>query len=189
MRQGLNSKNKKKNNVKISPKFFILLAAIIIVIVVIVLIVKGGKNDDSKITLDGSGNANVDGQQVNNNQEIEYDGNPYNVPQSYTTTVNDFIGESGEELDENTLPSIKEEIKSKFTSMSTEQIGINVDMQNIRIIFNQGTTTIADNNCLVFSVYEQKDGSLNFVSKYAMSTNTEILYKYDSSANMFNMIQ
>ena len=62
-------------------------------------------------------------------------------------------------------------------------------MSNVKIVFNQGTTIIADNTCLVFAVYEQKDNSLNFISKYAMSIDTEVLYKYDSESLVFNMIE
>ncbi len=77
----------------------------------------------------------------------------------------------------------------KFKSIPADKLKLNISMDNARLIFNQGTTTIANNKCLVFVAYEEKDNALNFISKYAMSIDTSILYKYDSEALVFNMLE
>ena len=62
-------------------------------------------------------------------------------------------------------------------------------MSNISIIFNQVTTTIAGKNCLVFAVYEEKGNESNFISKFAMSIDMSVLYKFDSNTLIYNMIE
>lgn len=179
-----------KKQTKIDKKRLLIITAIVIVIIaLIVLVIRVINNDEDKATVDGT-SSTIDGQNVtDDSSKVEYDGNPYNVPQDYTQTVNEFVGESGEALDENTLNEVKDNITNKFKQIPGEKLGINVDMSTIKIIFNQGTTTIADNACLVFVVYEEKDDKLNFISKYAMSIDANVLYKYDSQNLVFNMIE
>ena len=179
-----------KKQLKLDKKrLLISIAIIVIIIAVVVLIVKIATNNEDKITIDGNAST-IDGQNITDeSSEVEYDGNPYNVPQDYTQTLNEFVGETGEALDENTLNEVKDNIMNKFKGISTDKLGISADMSSVKIVFNQGTTIIADNTCLVFAVYEQKDNSLNFISKYAMSIDTEVLYKYDSESLVFNMIE
>lgn len=189
MRKG---KKVAKVNVKRLAIAIIVLVIIVVAIVMIVKNIKKNPDDidikDSGITLDGS-TPGIEGGSMTNSQEIEYDGNPYNVPQDYTKTVNEFVGETGEALDSETLSTVKQNIIEKFKQGYSEKYGINVDMSNVRIIYNQGTTTIAGNTCLVFVVYEEKDGDLTFISKFAMSINTEVLYKYNSETFMYSMIE
>jgi hypothetical protein len=179
-----------KKQLKLDKKrLLIFVAVVIVVIAVVVLIVKIVNNNEEKITIDGNASS-IDGQNITDeSSQVEYDGNPYNVPQDYTQTLNEFVGETGEALDENTLNEVKDNIINKFKGISTDKLGISVDMSNVKIVFNQGTTIIADSTCLVFAVYEQKDNNLNFISKYAMSIDTEVLYKYDSESLVFNMIE
>lgn len=187
---------KGKKLAKVNMKRLIVFIAIVVVIIVaIVILVKNLNkkidNIDLKnkgITLDGT-DQTIEGGNITNSQEIEYDGNPYNVPQDYTKTVNEFVGESGEELDSGTLSTVKQNIIEKFKQDYSEKYGISIDMSNVRIIFNQGTTTIADNTCLVFAVYEEKDENLTFISKFAMSLNIEVLYRYNSKTFMYSMIE
>lgn len=180
-----------KKQLKLDKKrLLIFVAVVIVVIAVVVLIVKVVNNNEEKITIDGNASSIDDGQNVTDeSSQVEYDGNPYNVPQDYTQTLNEFVGETGEALDENTLNEVKDNIMNKFKGISTDKLGISADMSSVKIVFNQGTTIIADNTCLVFAVYEQKNNSLNFISKYAMSIDTEVLYKYDSESLVFNMIE
>ncbi len=179
-----------KKQLKLDKKrLLISIAIIVIIIAVVVLIVKIATNNEDKITIDGNAST-IDGQNITDeSSEVEYDGNPYNVPQDYTQTLNEFVGETGETLDEATLNEVKTNITNKFKGISADKLGIDIDMSTIKIVFNQGTTIIADNTCLVFAVYEQKDDTLNFISKYAMSIDTNVLYKYDSQALVFNMIE
>lgn len=187
---------KGKRLARVNKKRLILFVAIVIIVIVaIILLVKNINkkidNIDIKnngITLDGT-DPKIEGGNMTNSQEIEYDGNPYNVPQDYTKTVNEFVGESGEALDSVTLSTVKESIIDNFKKNYSEKYGINVNMENVKIIFNQGTTTIADNTCLVFAVYEEQGDNLAFISKFAMSINTEILYKYNSETFMYSMIE
>ena len=179
-----------KRQTKIDKKRLLIITAIVIVIIaLIVLVIRVINNDEDKITVDGTSSTIVGQNVTDDSSKVEYDGNPYNVPQDYTQTVNEFVGESGEALDENTLNEVKDNITNKFKQIPGEKLGINVDMSTIKIIFNQGTTTIADNACLVFVVYEERDDKLNFISKYAMSIDTNVLYKYDSQNLVFNMIE
>lgn len=178
-----------KKKVKINKARLITsILVVIIVIVAIVLIAKKANKQPEKITLDGSTQV-IENKQITNTQEIEYDGNPYNVPQSYTTTVNEFVGEDGSAIDANELSTIKVKIEEKFKSISAEKLGINADMSNITIVFNQATTTIAEKNCLVFAVYEIKGDESNYISKFAMSEDATVLYKFDSESLIYNMIE
>lgn len=179
---------KKRSKINKKRLIIFIVIAVLIIGIVVAATVKLLNKDNKDITLDGT-DQTIEGNNMTNNQEIEYDGNPYNVPQDYTETVNEFVNESGEVLDENTLSEVKQNITDKFKQLPTDKLGINTDMSNIRIVFNQGTTKVADSTCLVFVVYEEKDNSLNFISKYAMSIDTNIVYKYDSTALIYNMIE
>jgi hypothetical protein len=178
-----------KSKTKVNKKRLLFsIIVLIIIIVAIILIVKNIGKKDSNITLDGT-SQKIDGVSVSNSQEIEYDGNPYSVPQEYTVAVDEYVYTDGEAIDDSSLNEIKQSMIEKFKQSSTDNLQLDADMQNIRIIFNQGTTTIADSTCLVFVVYEEKDDSLNFKSKYAMSLDTKVIYKYDSESLVYNMLE
>lgn len=176
-----------KKTVKVNRKrlcAFIVIFVAIIAVIIISIVLSKRKN----LTLDGS-KTKVDGASITNNQEIEYDGNPYNVPQAYVETVNQYVDEKGNALEGADLSNVKNNIIDKFKSYSNEKLGFEASMDNIKIVFNQGTTTIAENTCIVFAVYEIVDDSLDYISKYAMSIDTNVIYKFDSEAFVFRMIQ
>lgn len=177
-----------RKGTKVNKKRLGIFIAILIIIILLIVVICKAIGNKSEITLNGK-DKTIDGNNMSNSQEIEYDGNPYNVPQDYTETVNEYVGESGEAIDENTLSGIKQSIMDKFKGIPADKLKLDINMDNSRIIFNQGTTIIANNKCLVFVVYEEKDGALNFISKYAMSIDTSVLYKYDSDALIFNMLE
>ena len=180
-----------KNKIKVNRlRLVIVILLVILVIAGIVFLVKCLRKDNKQeITLDGTNNVIDEGKVISNSQDIEYDGNPYNVPQDYTQTTNEYINETGDIIDQSTLTNLKQDIENKFRSIPNEKLGINVDMSNISIIFNQVTTTIAGKNCLVFAVYEEKGNESNFISKFAMSIDMSVLYKFDSNTLIYNMIE
>lgn len=177
-----------RKGTKVNKKRLGIFIAILVILIILIVVICKAISNKSEITLNGT-DQTIGGNNISNSQEIEYDGNPYNVPQDYTETVTDFVNESGEAIDENTLAGIKQNIMDKFKSISVDKLKLNINMDNARLIFNQGTTIIANNKCLVFVVYEEKDNALNFISKYAMSLDTSVLYKYDSDALVFNMLE
>lgn len=175
-----------KKTLKVNKKrLSIFIAIVVIVIVAIIVVILSKKN---KLILDSS-KTKVDGTSVSNAQDIEYDGNPYNVPQAYVETIDKYVDEQGEDLDSTTLNTVKNNIIDKFKSYSNEKLGFEASMDSLKIVFNQGTTTIAENTCIVFAVYEIADGSLKYISKYAMSIDTSVIYKFDSEEFVFRMIQ
>lgn len=178
-----------RKGTKVNKKRLIIFVVVIVIIIIAIVLLIKNLNKDKDITLDGTEQITIDSQVAINEQDIEYDGNPYNVPQEYTQTVNEFIGDTGEALDENTLITVKEDIENKFRSISPDKLGINSEMANVKITFNPVTTTIAGKNCLVFAVYEEKDNQSIFISKYAMSVDTSVLYKFNSDTLVYNMIE
>ena len=104
-----------KKQLKLDKKrLLIFVAVVIVVIAVVVLIVKVVNNNEEKIIIDGNASSIDDGQNVTDeSSQVEYDGNPYNVPQDYTQTLNEFVGETGETLDEATLNEVKTNINDE----------------------------------------------------------------------------
>ncbi len=174
----------KKIDIKRLSIFLVLVAVIIAVIVIIVVNSKG----DNDITLDGTQDP-MSGGSMNNNAQIEYDGNPYNVPEIYAENVPEFIDEQGQEIDDATMENIKSEITNKFKSLPADKLGLSTDPQTAHLVFNKGTTKIADYTCVVFAVYENVENSLVFKSKFAMTIDTNTLYSFDSETLMYNMIE
>ncbi len=175
--------------VKINKKRLVtILVVVIVVIIAIIMIVKNVNKDKNEITLDGT-TTNIENKTITNEQQIEYDGNPYNVPQDYTQTVSGYVDDSNNEMSGDEISQIKRNIEEKFKSVSTDKLGISANMDSIVINFNPVTTTIAEKKCLVFAVYTEENNELNFVSKYAMSVDASTLYKFDSEKLIYNMIE
>lgn len=183
------SRQGKKINIKLDLKRLILAAIVLIaIVVVVVLIVKAINKKSDDISLDGSAAGIIEKAEMINKVEAEYDGNPYNVPESFTTSDNTYAGESGEQLTDAQINEAKNVIRNKFLSYSSEELGIVNNMDAVRVIFNSGTTVIADSTCLVFNAYEEVDGALQYICKFAMSLDGSILYKFDADLFVYRMI-
>ncbi len=183
------NKQGRKTNSKLNFKRIIpAIIALILIIVVIVLIVKAVTRKSDDISLDGSSAGLIEKAEMINKLEAEYDGNPYNVPETFTTTEDTYVGESSEELSASEISDVKNTIISKFKSYSPEELGIDCSMDNVRMIFNTGTTTIADTKCLVFNTYKVDGESMQYISKFAMSIDGNTLYKFDNQLFVYRMI-
>lgn len=162
--------------------------AVVLIVVVIVMIVKAVNRKSGDISLDGESAGLIEKAEMINKLEAEYDGNPYNVPETFTTTESTYVGVESEELSANEVSNIKSTITNKFKSYSTEELGINCSMDNVRMIFNTGTTTIADTKCLVFNTYSVDGESMQYIAKFAMSIDGSTLYKFDNQLFVYRMI-
>jgi len=183
------NKQGRKINSKLNFKRIIpAIIALILIIVVIVLIVKAVTRESDDISLDGSSAGLIEKAEMINKLEAEYDGNPYNVPETFTTTEDTYVGESSEELSASEISDVKNTIISKFKSYTPEELGIDCSMDNVRMIFNTGTTTIADTKCLVFNAYKVDGESMQYISKFAMSIDGNTLYKFDNQLFVYRMI-
>lgn len=162
--------------------------ALVLIIVVIVMIVKAVTRKSDNISLNGESAGLIEKAEMINKLEAEYDGNPYNVPETFTTTESTYVGEESEELSADEISNVKNTIINNFKSYSPEELGINCSMDNVRMIFNTGTTTIADTKCLVFNVYSVDGEAMQYVSKFAMSIDGNTLYKFDNQLFVYRMI-
>ena len=162
--------------------------ALVLIIVVIVMIVKAVTRKSDNISLNGESAGLIEKAEMINKLEAEYDGNPYNVPETFTTTESTYVGEESEELSADEISNVKNTIINKFKSYSPEELGINCSMDNVRMIFNTGTTTIADTKCLVFNTYKVDGESMQYISKFAMSIDGNTLYKFDNQLFVYRMI-
>lgn len=178
---------KAKTNVdfkKLIPAIIVLIAIVVIVILVVKVVNK--KGDD--ISLDSSTSGLIEKAEMINKAEAEYDGNPYNVPESFTTKEETYGGENSASLSEQEVENAKAVISSSFKAYTADQLGIVINMDAVRLIFNTGTTIIADTTCLVFNVYEEVDDSLKYICKFAMSVDGTTLYRFDDEVFVYRMI-
>lgn len=187
-------------------RLFISILVLIIIIVTIVFAIKFSGNGDET-----SGDFNMDGSQETvdsqNSQEGGEEKQPdqttavpdqspsvsdaptTSVPQQETENVTEFIDESGNKLEEDTLQTSKDSIIQAFKAIPSEKLGITADLSTAKIMFNQGITTIADKDCFVFNVYVLEDGKLKNIGTYAMSRDTEVLYKLNSETSDYDLIE
>ena len=161
---------------------------LVVVILGVVLIVKAITKDKKEISLDGSTSSVVEKAEMINKLEAEYDGNPYNVPETYTEKDDGFYNQDKKELTDEEITKIKSDIVDRLNSYTADELGLDIDMSKLRTIFNTGTTKIGDSQCFVFNVYEEEDGKLNYITKMAMSIDLKTIYKYDSELFVYRMI-
>ena len=183
----MSKQGRKANKIDIN-RLIPAIIALVLIIVVIVMIVKAVTRKSDNISLNGESAGLIEKAEMINKLEAEYDGNPYNVPETFTTTESTYVGEESEELSVDEISNVKNTIINKFKSYSPEELGINCSMDNVRMIFNTGTTTIADTKCLVFNVYSVDGEAMQYVSKFAMSIDGNTLYKFDSQLFVYRMI-
>ena len=87
-----------RKGTKVNKKRLSIFITILVILIILIVVICKAIGNKSEITLNGT-DQTIGGNNVSNSQEIEYDGNPYNVPQDYTETVTDFVNESGEAID------------------------------------------------------------------------------------------
>src|SRR5699024_1247133 len=95
----------------------------------------------------------------------------------------------GNELDGEDLSKIKDNIVQAFKKVSLDKLGLDVNLDEARVIFNKGTTIIDQNNCFVFCIYVMKDNLLRNVGMYAMTKDTKTLYKFNSDTLTYDLIE
>lgn len=153
---------------------FILILLVIVIAIVMVVNSNIGNNGES------SGDFNLDGTKKNT------DSNTIAISQSETSSVNEYVDASGNKLDDGTLKKNKDNIIVAFKQIPAEKLGLNIDLNSAKIMFNQGTTTIKDKQFLVFNVYSQAGKN---VGTYAMSIDTEVVYKYNTNTLEYELIE
>ncbi len=177
---------KKINLKKFIPAICVLLA----IIVIIVIIVCSSKNKKIEENPGDSGlnSGNVDNSSASNvtnngneNPVTSEENNELNVPQVNTSSTNEYVDDSGSKIEEETVESIQEKIKAKFKTIPQSDLKLdNVDLESARFIFGEGVMSIAKKDCFGFSVYVLDGEYLVNAGMYAMSTDTEVLYRYDT---------
>lgn len=188
---------------KVNKKRLLLsILILIIIIVAIVFAIKFSGNGEET-----SGDFNMNGSQENvdsqNSQEGQVEQQPTqtpsvsepaentpstSVPQQETENVTEFVDESGNKLEEDTLQASKDSIVQAFKAIPSERLGITADLNTAKIMFNQGITTIAENECFVFNVYVLEENKLKNIGTYAMSRDTQVLYKLNSQTLEYDLI-
>lgn len=187
----------KKTNKLNKKRLFLSIMILIILIVAIVLIVKfagNGEETNGNFNL-GDSQENVDtpnsqeGGDTQPDQTSAVPDGTNSVPQNETESVGDFVDESGNKLEEDTLQTSKDAITQAFKAISPDKLGLEVDLNSARIMFNQGITTIAENECFVFSVYVQDGETMKNIGTYAMSRDTKVLYKFNLDTLVYDLIE
>lgn len=182
-------------------RLFLSIMILIIIIVAIVMAVKfSGNGDETAGDFNlGDSQENVDSQnsqeggqeqnQSTTTPEQNVNNTTTSVPQQETENVTEFVDESGNKLEEDTLQTSKDSIIQAFKAIPSEKLGITADLSTAKIMFNQGITTIAENECFVFNVYVLEDGKLKNIGTYAMSRSTEVLYKLNAETSDYDLIE
>lgn len=187
---------------KINKKrLFLSILILIIIIVAIVFAIKFSGNEEvtnGDFNMGGS-QENVDAQnsqeggqepvQPTTTPEQEGTTTTTSVPQIETENVTEFVDESGNKLEENTLQTNKDSIIQAFKAIPSETLGITADLSTAKIMFNQGITTIAETECFVFNVYVQEGEKLKNIGTYAMSRDTQVLYKFNSQTLEYDLVE
>lgn len=191
--------------VKINKKrLFLSIMILIIIILVIVFGIKLIGNKDET-----SGDMNLDGSQETvdtpSQEDVPVQENAVpgvvddlsgdtqesevTVPQQATDNVEEFVDEQGNKMDENVLQTNKDTIIQAFKAIPADKLGLTADLASAKIMFSQGITTIATNECFVFNVYVNENGSLKNAGVYAMSRDTTVLYKFNSASLEYELIE
>lgn len=174
---------KNKNFKRFLPAIGILAA----IVVVITVIATSSKNSEENKSDSGMNTGNIENGTSssagdNNNTSAEpVTGNPLDVPQVNTSSTNEYIDDSGSAMAQETVGSIQEQIIAKFKTIPQERLNLkNVDLDSARIMFGEGVMKIANKECLGFTVYVLNGNYLQSAGMYAMSIDTEVLYRYDT---------
>lgn len=183
--------------IKNKKKMILIIVAVIILVVVMIFAFKMLNKNEVNMSVDANGNA-IDGSLRADGSEIklkddgttsDYTYNPNSIPQKDTDYNEQYLDNKGNELSGEDLSKIKDNIIQEFKEVPIDKLGLDVDLNNIRIIFNQGTTLIDKNNCLVFCIYVAENNTLRNVGMYAMSEDTKVLYKFNSDALTYDLIE
>lgn len=173
-------------------RLFLSILILIIIIVAIVFAIKfsgNGEVTNGDFNMGGS-QENVDAQNSQEGgQEPVQPTTTTSVPQKETENVTEFVDESGNKLEENTLQTNKDSIVQAFKAIPSETLGITADLSAAKIMFNQGITTIAETECFVFNVYVQEGEKLKNIGTYAMSRDTQVLYKFNSQTLEYDLVE
>ena len=186
---------------KISKKKIILIViAVILVIVIAFVIFKLVNKSELNLNVDANGNVvndnieNSDGtdaqlQQGEQNSNLKNTYNPNSIPQKDTEYIEQYIDDKGNEVGGEDLSKIKDNIVQAFKKVPMDKLGLDVNLDEVRVIFNQGTTVIDKNNCFVFCIYIAQDNTLKNVGMYAMTKDTKTLYKFNSESMTYDLIE
>lgn len=149
---------------------------IIVIIIAIISIIFSSKEDNNENNADfsiGKTKENIDTGLVT-------------ISQNDTATVNEYVDNNGNKLDDNTLKQTKDNIMTSFKRISSDKLGQDIDISRCKIIFNKGTTTIKENSFLVFNVYSQEGKN---IGTYAMSIDTNTIYRYNTQTLEYELIE
>lgn len=175
---------KKINFKRFLPAIGILVAIIIIIIV----IVTSSKKSEENKSDSGMNTGNIETGTVSNTEENQGQSEEENateesldVPQANTTSTNEYVDNTGATIEEGTVESIQAQIEEKFKSIPLDRLQLNgVDLENAKLIFGEGVMRIGDKDCFGFTVYVANGKYMKSAGMYAMSKDTEVLYRYDT---------
>lgn len=172
---------KKKNiNVKRLIPFIVIVCVIILVIVVVCTNGKKEVNDED---------FGLSGQVSPYKAQENLVSDENTVYQKDIITNEEVLTLEGEEIVNEDLETAKANIEAAIYAMTKEELGLEVEMEETKIFFNEGSTNIYGKNCIVFSLYAQSGDYLKNKGTFAMSSDTNILYKYDSGVMAYKLIK
>lgn len=172
-------------------RFIPIVCVVLIIIVIIIAVILGARNkNNEESNADSSLNSGTVEQNTSSNATDENNDDTssstteetsLDVPQLDTSSTNEYVEEDGSKIEEATVESIQESMKAKFKTVSKEDLCLeDVDLDSARFIFGEGVINIAKKDCFGFSVYVLNGQYLENAGTFAMSLDTEVLYRYDT---------
>jgi len=168
---------------------------ILIIVVIIVAIIFSTLNKEKEdITVNGDidsiGSKEIlnPGKSQDDNQ-VDNGDNTEGIHINDTVNVDKYVDETGKELTTEEMTIEKEKISNKFKSISPDILGLNVDMSEVKLMYNQGTNNIDGNICYVFSVYVPNGDTVSKIGTYAISTDLLVLYRFNSDTMKYELIK
>ncbi len=172
--------------------------AIVILVIIVIIAFKLFDKREVNLSVDANGNTVSNGNLNSNGSEAQlqddetnsdYTYDPNSIPQKDTDHIEQYVDDKGNEISGEELSKVKDNIVQAFKKVSTDKLGLDVDLNNVRIIFNQGTTIIDQNSCLVFCVYVAENDELKNSGMFAMTKDTKVLYKFNSDTLTYDLIE
>ena len=176
----------------INIKRFLPALGILVAIIVIILVIVYSSNKQENTNLPEDDNVNSVNENIENNESTsnedvsdseQSEENSLDVPQVDTSSTNEYVDDSGEQIEGGTIEDTQAKIEEKFKSIPLDRLNLQgVYLNSAKIIFGEGVMKIANKDCFGFSVYVLDGSYMKSAGTFAMSMDTEVLYRYDTSS-------
>lgn len=180
---------------KVTNKKKLIISLIIVIIVIVIIIVMIKFRKSNKIENNVENNIDI-GENTNGSSSSNVESVPASepstgaqtVPQNETVYYNEYMDENKNDLSDSDAKAIRQKIIDNFKSRDMNELGINTDASNIKIVFSSGTTFIDNRGCFVFYVYVQSGNSLVNRGMFAMTQDCSVLYKFNSQTITYDVV-